>query len=89
MQENAKVIKRRPNFFVRDPFNSVCFSEDPARNALRKRALFLSRRPTVLELKGGRADGLTLTESTDISANMHEVMQHSSRRRNGHFVEAG
>ena len=43
----------------------------------------------VLELKEEEADGLTLTESTDISANMHEVMQHSSRRRNGYFVEAG
>ena len=35
------------------------------------------------------SDALTLTESTEISANEHEVMQHSSRARNRRFVEAG
>ena len=31
----------------------------------------------------------TLTKSTEISGNEHEVMRHSSRRRNRSFVEAG
>ena len=32
---------------------------------------------------------LTLTKSTEICANEHEVMRHSSRRRSRRFVEAG
>ena len=35
------------------------------------------------------SDALTLTESTEISANEHEVMRHSSRRRLRRFVQAG
>ena len=35
------------------------------------------------------SDVLTFTKSTEISANEHEVMRHSSRRRNKRFVEAG
>ena len=34
------------------------------------------------------SDVLTLTESTEISANEHEVMRHSSRRRLRRFVQA-
>ena len=53
LQENDKVSinQAMAKIFDRDPFNSVCFSEDPVRNTLRKRALFLSRLPT--SIKGG------------------------------------
>ena len=35
------------------------------------------------------SDVLTLKKLTEVSVNEHEVMRHSSRRRNRRFVEAG
>ena len=90
--------------FVRDPFNPICFSEDPEKYIEEESILSIltayEHNRDVLELKGEEllflqnkiqqtSDVLTLTESTEISANEHEVMRHSSRRRNRCIVEAG
>ena len=83
--------------FIRDPFNPICFSEDPE-NYIEEDSIICiltsyKHNQDVLELKEGElillhdeiqqtSDDLTLTEVTENSANEREVMRHSSWRRN-------
>ena len=88
--------------FVRDPFNPTCFYPEKSIEEDSIICILTSYKHNqdVLELKEEElillqdeiqqtSDVLTLTESTEISANEHEVMRHSSRRRNRRFGEPG
>ena len=88
------LIKRLPNFLLETRLTQYVFGRSREKYIEEKSIISIStcykHNQNVLELKElrGRADVLTLTESRDISANMHEVIR-DERRRNRHFVEAG
>ena len=89
-------------FFVQDPFNPICFSEN-SENCIEVDSIICiltsyKHNEDVLELKGEElillqdeiqetSDVLSLTEATKISADEHEVMRHSSRRRKRRVAE--
>ena len=95
LQEKAIVGMKESDVFVRDPEKYMYIEEGSIICILTS----YKHNQGVLELKEEElfllqdeiqqtSDVLTLTKSTEICANEHDVMRHSSRRRNRRFVEA-